>query len=247
MASITDEHGYNQGFVLNPAQIKRLQRRAEAIVTEMRLLNDPGIRSQARILELGCGTGELASILSQLSGANVTGVDISLKFIATAQERFKDIPRLNFAVVDLSEEKPGSDSDKYDYIVGNGILHHLYYHLDQILPALAEWLMPGGRLIFWEPNLFNPYIYLIFSYPYFRKLARLEPDEMACTPAYMKRKLHEAGFCDINVTTRDFLLPNTPTCMVPVVITVGDIMEKLPLLRLAAQSIFISAKKSVRP
>ena len=36
-----------------------------------------------------------------------------------------------------------------------------------------------GRIIFLEPNLHNPYVYLIFSRPKLRQRARLEPDEMA--------------------------------------------------------------------
>jgi hypothetical protein len=129
------------------------------------------------------------------------------------------------------------------FIVGNGILHHLYYHLDSFLPALARWLVPGGRLIFWEPNLYNPYIYLIFSYAWFRRRARLEPEEMAFTRTFIRRKLAAAGFHDIQVDTRDFLVPNTPAPLINTVVAIGPYLERIPLVRHWAQSVFLRARK----
>jgi 2-polyprenyl-3-methyl-5-hydroxy-6-metoxy-1,4-benzoquinol methylase len=241
MASILDERGFNQGFKLTQAQQIRLSRRAESIVAEMNLPSDLVARQQVHILELGCGTGELAHHIAVLTGARVTGVDLSAKFIEHASATHI-LPSLRFIVSDLSKEFPSSAQDKYHYIVGNGIIHHLYYHLDEFLPALARWLVPGGRLIFWEPNLYNPYIYLIFSFPIFRRLARLEPEEMAFTRTFISRKLASAGFHDIQVETRDFLLPNTPDFMIKPIITIGRVFEKIPLVRTWAQSVFMRAR-----
>ena len=243
MASIIDERGFNQGFKLTEAQQIRLHRRAIAIVAGMCLPADPEARKRIHILELGCGTGELAHHLAVLTGARVTGVDLSAKFIDEAQTTYQH-PDLRFIVMDLSCQAPASAQDQYHYIVGNGILHHLYNHLDSFLPALGRWLTPGGRLIFWEPNLSNPYIFLIFSFSWLRRWARLEPDEMAFTPSYIRRHLTVAGFSDLNVNTRDFLLPNTPGFLINPVIAAGRILERIPGLRNWAQSIFLSAKKT---
>ncbi len=241
MASIIDERGFNQGFKLTQAQLVRLRRRAESIVAEMNLPADGEARRQIHILELGCGTGELAYELAKLTGARVTGVDLSPQFIDQAAAKHS-FPGLRFIVSDLSKEAPASAQEKYDYIVGNGILHHLYHHLDGFLPALARWLVPGGRLIFWEPNLHNPYIFLIFSFPLFRRLARLEPDEMAFSRTFICQKLVTAGFYDIEVDTRDFLLPNTPDFLIETTIASGRVAEKIPFLRSWAQSVFLRAK-----
>jgi SAM-dependent methyltransferase len=242
MASIVDERGFNQGFRLTYAQQLRLQRRATAIVEAMQLPVSADARANIHILELGCGTGELALQLAIQTGAQVTGVDISPKFIAEARARHQ-LDRLDFTVADLTQPPPDSQRGKHQYIVGNGILHHLYYHLDSVLPALARWLAPGGRLIFWEPNLFNPYIYFIFTYPRLRRWARLEPEEMAFTAGFIAEKLKTAGFTDIRADTRDFLLPNIPTPLVKPTIAIGQVAERIPGLRQLAQSVFLCATR----
>jgi hypothetical protein len=120
------------------------------------------------------------------------------------------------------------------------------YHEDggaktRFLPAIGRWLAPGSRLIFRESNLMNPYIFLIFKIPLLRRFARLEPDEMAFTPGFIRNRLKRAGFSDVRARTREFLLPNTPEALIPAVITVGSILERLPGFKLLAQSVFVTA------
>jgi SAM-dependent methyltransferase len=131
----------------------------------------------------------------------------------------------------------------YHAITGNGILHHLYHHLNTVLPALHRWLQPGGRLVFWEPNLWNPYVWTIFSFGPMRRLAKLEPDEMAFTPGFIREKLTRAGFGRVEVSTRDFLLPNTPNALIRPVVAVGDRLDRIPGVNRIAQSLFFSAEK----
>ncbi|GAB1489316.1 hypothetical protein MASR2M8_17690 [Opitutaceae bacterium] len=241
MANIVDERGYNQIFRPSAATAVRLRRRAEAMVREMRLPDSAADRERTHILELGCGTGELSHLLAELTGCRVTGVDLSERFIAQATATHRH-PRLSFSVTDLSRTSPATEQEKYHAIVGNGILHHLYHHLDGFLPALARWLVPGGRLIFWEPNLLNPYVYLIFSFTPLRRLAKLEPDEMAFTGGFIQRKLLASGFRSAHVSTRDFLLPNTPTPLIGPVCHASDWLERIPVIRASAQSIFLVAE-----
>ena len=116
--------------------------------------------------------------------------------------------------------------------------------MDNFLPALALWLRPGGRLIFWEPNLKNPYVFLIFKVAALRRMTRLEPEEMAFTPRFIQRKLTTAGFCQVRAIARDFLLPNTPAKLISLVVKMGDFLEKVPVVRGCAQSIFLTATAS---
>jgi|CXWL01.1.fsa_nt_gi SAM-dependent methyltransferase len=243
MANIVDERGYNQIFASSPAQALRLRRRAQAIIAALPLPVATAERRTARILELGCGMGELAHELAVLTEAQVTGVDLSERFIAQARQDYRR-PNLDFLVADLTREIPAAGEEGYHAITGNGILHHLYHHLDTVLPALHRWLRPGGRLVFWEPNLWNPYIWAIFSFDPLRKRAKLEPDEMAFTPRFIRAKLASAGFTNIKVATRDFLLPNTPDFLIRPVVALGDQLDRIPLVNRLAQSLFFSAEKS---
>ncbi len=130
----------------------------------------------------------------------------------------------------------------FDYVIGNGILHHLYYNLDQSLINLHKLLKPGGKIIFIEPNIYNPYVALIFKIPYLRKKAFLEPDEMAFSAKFIEQKLKTACFSKCKIEIRDFLLPNVPKALINPVIKLGNVLEKTPLTYIA-QSIFISAEK----
>ena len=246
MANIVDERGYNQIFASSPAQVLRLRRRAQAIIAALPLSIATEERHTARILELGCGTGELAHELAVLTEAQVTGVDLSERFIAQARQDYRR-PNLDFIVADLTREVPAADQDRYHAITGNGILHHLYYHLDVVLPALHRWLRPGGRLVFWEPNLWNPYVWTIFSLAPFRRLAKLETGEMAFTSRFIRSKLERAGFTGVEIATRDFLLPNTPEALIRPVVALGDRLDRIPVVNRLAQSLFFSAEKPLNP
>jgi len=232
-----DERGYNQGFVPSYAMTIRSERRAEKIINEFY-----GSKSDIRVLEIGCGTGELShSIAARLPGARITGLDLSGKFIEAASTSYK-LTNLDYTQGDLLS--PGfTGSAKYDYIIGNGILHHLNENIDLALEKLQSFLKPRGKLVFWEPNLYNPYIFAIFTWPLFRKLARLEPKEMAFTRRFITKKLSAAQYQNICVQYRDFLLPNTPKVLVSPAIFAGAILERTTMLSWLSQSLFISATK----
>jgi SAM-dependent methyltransferase len=235
MASIVDDRGFNQGFVPTRALEVRTERRFQVLLAEMDLTRP------ASILELGCGTGELSDLFARRTPARVVGTDICEPFIQSAAEKYGRA-NLAFRVADLARADAAEQmGETFDYIVGNGIMHHLYYQLPVILPRLRSLLKPGGRLVFWEPNLYNPYVYLIFSFPRLRTWARLEPSEMAFTRRGLSRLLGDAGFTSFRVDYRDFLLPNTPDFLIRPVVALGNVLERVPVLKCWAQSVFVSA------
>jgi 2-polyprenyl-3-methyl-5-hydroxy-6-metoxy-1,4-benzoquinol methylase len=234
MASIKDDRGYNQGFAPAKSTTVRLDRRTQWLLGEMTLT------PATRILEIGCGTGEVSHWMAERSGATVVGTDLCVPFIEEARRTYT-LPNLRFEVVDFNEASAFTD-ERFDYIVGNGILHHLYYGLPDALTRMRSLLAPGGKIIFMEPNLYNPYVYLIFTYPWLRKLANLEPDEMAFTKPFIRNLLRTAGFEHIRVDYKDFLLPGIPEFLIGPSIWLGDILEKLPGTKQVAQSLFIRAE-----
>lgn len=233
--SIVDDRGYNQGFKETPALRKRMERRADWMLAEM---SDD---SDKKILEIGCGTGYVAYYIAQHTKMKIIGSDLCQPFIEDANQTFQR-SNLSYQVLDFNEAAK-SVHHKFDYLIGNGILHHLYYNLDQALENFGKILNPMGKIIFMEPNLYNPYVAAIFKNNRLRQWARLEPDEMAFSKSFIVRKLKDAGFLNIKVTYKDFLLPGIPDAMIKPSIFMGDILEKIPLVNKISQSIFIQAAK----
>ena len=236
MASRKDDRGYNQGFKPSKALNIRTQRRCDYIISQM---ND--INNNAEILEIGCGTGELSFMLATKTQKKVLGTDLCVPFIAEAKNAY-NLPNLSFIVIDFNYPDQ-LDGRKFDYIVGNGILHHLYDDMDKALGNFKKLLKLKGGIIFLEPNLYNPYCYLIFhTTSFFRKWARLEPGEMALTKGEMKKALQSAGYQSIKIEYKDFLLPCTPVFLIYPLIAFSSFLEKIPLIKKISQSIFISAR-----
>jgi 2-polyprenyl-3-methyl-5-hydroxy-6-metoxy-1,4-benzoquinol methylase len=235
MSSIKDDRGFNQGFTLTKATEIRMQRRADWMMNRMSAGKD------ADILEIGCGTGEIAYWIAEQSGKRVLGTDLCVPFIEDAKKKYV-LPNLQYDVLNFNQLEDFKDR-RFDYIIGNGILHHLYYHLDEALVNLRLLLKDGGSIIFMEPNIYNPYCALIFNIPVLRKKASLEPDEMAFSASFIQKKLKKAGFSTAEVDYLDFLLPGIPEFMIKPSIAVGSVVEKIPVLNKISQSIFIVAKK----
>jgi len=239
MASIQDDRGYNQGYKPSKSLEIRDQRRCGYILSRMEL------GAEKKILEVGCGTGELAYMMAQKTDCKILGVDICTLFIEQARKNYS-LPNLEFKVLDFNDKdnlKKVTAEYKFDYVVGNGILHHLYYNMDEALGNIHSLLKTGGKIVFLEPNFYNPYCLLIFKIKLFRRLARLEPGETTFTKSAIIKKLKNAFFSDIKVEYRDFLVPGTPEALIKPVVLIGDMVEKIPVLKILAQSIYISAYK----
>ena len=232
--SIIDDRGYNQGFKETVSSRKRIERRADWMIDEM----NTGVGKS--ILEIGCGTGHLSYYIANKTGMRVVGTDLCKPFIEEASRNYH-LPNLSYSMLDFNKA-PENVHEKFDYIIGNGILHHLYYNLTTALCTLKTLLSAQGKIIFMEPNIYNPYVAAIFKNRGFRKWARLEPDEMAFSKKFIERKLEEAGFENIRVNYRDFLLPGIPASLIKPSIVLGNFLEKTPL-KFISQSIFISAQK----
>jgi SAM-dependent methyltransferase len=233
MASIKDDRGYNQGFKLVKSTEVRMRRRATWMMREMESPRNK------HILEIGCGTGEVSFWIAQQTGAFVTGTDLCVPFIEDAAAKYQ-LPSLTFEVLDFNNPVQVNNR-KFDYIIGNGILHHLYNQLDQALVTLYNLLNNGGKIIFMEPNIYNPYCAVIFNVA--RDWANLEPDEMAFSKPFIEEKLNKAGFAKVKVDFRDFLLPGIPDFMIQPSVMAGNVLEKIPGVNMVAQSLFIVAQK----
>lgn len=233
--NVKDDRGFNQGFKMTGSTVIRMKRRSDYIVSKFR-------ENEAEsVLEIGCGRGEISYWIARDTHKQTLGTDLCESFIENAKKTYI-LPNLKYSVVDFNREDDIPQSS-FDYIIGNGILHHLYHSLDESLTTMRKILKVNGKIIFIEPNIYNPYIALIFKNRLGRKLANLEPDEMAFSDTFIKGKLERNGYRDIHVEFRDFLLPGLPNWMVRPSIALGNVLEKIPMINRVSQSIFIHATK----
>jgi 2-polyprenyl-3-methyl-5-hydroxy-6-metoxy-1,4-benzoquinol methylase len=231
--SIADDRGYNQGFKETYALKVRMERRADWMISEME------VSPLKKVLEIGCGTGYLSYFVALKTGMKVIGSDLCKPFIEEAKTKYI-LPNLDYQPLDFNTATPGMH-DKFDYIIGNGILHHLYNTLDKTLVTFRNLLQAKGKIIFIEPNIYNPYVRSIFKNEKLRKWAKLEPDEMAFSRNFIQKKLATEKFSNIKVLYKDFLLPWIPEFLVSPSIVIGNVLEKTPA-KFMSQSILICAE-----
>lgn len=116
-----------------------------------RLLIDAGIGKGMRILDVGCGSGDVSFLLCDLVGRDgeVIGVDHDADSIAIARQRTAghDSPSLTFLECELLE-LPNSVGT-FDAIVGRRVL---MYQKDAVatIRALSKCLRPSSVMVFQE-------------------------------------------------------------------------------------------------
>lgn len=117
-----------------------------------------GNKRYRRVLDVGCGTGVLTSMLKNVS-ENIDGIDISGKSIEMAKLS-NTSDRMNFfnlSVEDFAEKI----SSKYDLIVSNMVLMDVM-NLSGVVMAVEKLLRPGGLFVF---SMTNP-LFLASYYGY---------------------------------------------------------------------------------
>lgn len=103
------------------------------------LINLMAPKAGEKILDLGCGTGDLAKAISQ-SGAQLLGIDSSPEMIQSATEKYPD---LSFQVASAdSFDMP----NQFDAVFSNAALHWVL-DKDIAVDCIHRSLKPGGRFV----------------------------------------------------------------------------------------------------
>jgi trans-aconitate 2-methyltransferase len=114
------------------------------------LLTRVGAPSPQAVVDLGCGPGNLTTLLrARWPDADIRGVDSSPEMIEKA--RVVD-PTIAFEVADLRAW--AERADPVDVLVSNAALQWVPGHLD-LLPRLVGRVTPGGWLAFQVPGNFD--------------------------------------------------------------------------------------------
>lgn len=107
--------------------------------------------SDRTVLDFGCGTGSLAThVAAAFPQLTVHGYDISRKSIEAARSKSVEISNLLF--FDRLPEKVS-----YDLIYSANVFHHVPPgSRSDLLKSLGRLLAPGGRIVIFEHNPWNP-------------------------------------------------------------------------------------------
>jgi SAM-dependent methyltransferase len=126
--------------------------RARAERSVFARLIDRAVPGDARIVEVGCGTGQMCLYLARADRV-VIGADLtraSLRLGAAAAARFK-VDRVHFIETDLG--RPGLKAGAFDLVYSSGVLHHTPDPRASFA-RLAPLARPGGIIVVGLYNAF---------------------------------------------------------------------------------------------
>jgi len=119
--------------------------RARAERSAFARLLDQAIAGDARIVEVGCGTGQMSLYLARADRV-VVGADLtlsSLRLAEAARRRF-DLSRVRFVESDLN--RPGLKDGAFDVVYCSGVLHHTP-DPKAAFARVARLARPGGMIV----------------------------------------------------------------------------------------------------
>lgn len=126
--------------------------RARAEQSAFATLLDRAIPGDARILEVGCGTGQMCVYLARADRV-VVGADLaraSLRLGAAAARRF-GLDRVCFVETDL--QRPALKAGAFDIVFSSGVVHHTPDPRASF-SQLARLVRPGGTIVLGVYNTF---------------------------------------------------------------------------------------------
>lgn len=149
-----------------------------------------------KILEIGSYLGDNTNGIGE--NTKYIGIDISDEAVAYANKTYANN---NIDFICMDAHKVEDLGGNFDYVYGNGILHHL--DLDIFIPALRNVLKDNGKAVFMEPNVGPPWLRI------FRALTpslRTEDEHPLIKKDYQKFREH------FNIETHNFgiLCPFVP-------------------------------------
>ena len=186
-------------------------------------------------LELACGSGRFTRALLRATRGEcaMTAATFGCKDASASS-----IPGVEF--VELTDLPGVLTGRKFDYVVGNNLLDT--ENAGAVLQSIQQLLRPGGRLVLFESNPWNPVFrirrWLSLYFPFLRR-----GDERALpNRIQLYELLSEIGFIRITAICYDFLYRPLPRWLMFAVRNLSLILENIPGIRLLSGSILVSAQ-----
>ena len=191
------------------------------------------------ILEIGAGSGLWTEHLAEVfRGENeITAAVFHEELALRAEER--GLPRTTVVhVSDLARDLP---TRSFDYIVGTAILCHDRYA--ENLRVLYGMLKPGGQLLFFEANLWNPQVLLKNTIPPLGRMAGQASCQIGMRRFRLLQETSRQGLIEVEVIPYDILHPRTPKSLIHAVQSVAFVLEHMPGIRELCGTLYIWARR----
>ena len=108
------------------------------------------LRPQHRCLDLGTGVGEDARAMSEVSGAQVVGIDLSPRMVKEATSRSAGRPGVSFLLADAGRLPFASSA--FDAAWVKRTLMHIASPAS-VIGEMVRVVRPGGRIVAVEPDM----------------------------------------------------------------------------------------------
>jgi SAM-dependent methyltransferase len=194
------------------------------------------------ILELACGSGTFTPVLAAVTRgecpltAATFGPTEPLEVLRGQHPAVEPIGLTGF---------PGElDGRQFDYVIACNVLDLRGGAC--LLAEVQKLLKPGGRLLFFETNPWNPVFRLRNLAGQVLPSLRRGDERALPNQVQLYELLSEIGYVSIGATCYDFLYPPIPSWTFPLARNLTLVLENTPVVKLLAGSILLTAQKPPR-
>ena len=155
-----------------------------------------------RLLDYGCGTGEMLTWLNTFGfPGQLYGADVSPAMLDEAEKRWDAFQKPIFSLI--GETKTDFADNSFHCIVATCVFHHIEpQKRDKVLQEIKRILVPGGNIIIFEHNPFNPITRLIV------KRAAIDKNAVLLYPKEVIDRYYRSSFTNCKLEYLMFFPPN---------------------------------------
>jgi dolichol-phosphate mannosyltransferase len=190
------------------------------------------------VLELGAGSGLWTAHLTRALRGECPVTAVVFDESLAEQLEARALPSVTVAHVGRLEELP---QESFDYVVGTAIICHDRY--GENLRALHRLLKPGGQLLFFEANFWNPQVLVKSVVTPVGRWAGNAECQIGMRRWRLLQEASRSGYTEIEVIPYDILHPRSPARLIPAIKSTAYLLERVPGVRDLCGTLYIWARK----